>query len=228
MKEVELLQSIPSHENIVKYITHRIHNEDLEIFLEYVSGGNLYSLIRKCGGLSESLAKNYLGQILEGLAFLHAQGIWWRDLKAANCLLSADGKVKLSDFGCSKRKEKLQATFGEKTLLAETVIGSIPWMAPEVITQTGYTDKADIWSLGILSLELVLGKNPWGSGFDNAFVLMLQIATNTNGPEIPEKDAEGTPLSVNFKLFVKSCLQREPAERLSAKELLELPLFHAS
>ena len=175
--------------------------------------------------VSESLAKNYLKQIVEGLAFLHAQGIWWRDLKSANCLLAADGKIKLSDFGCSKRKEKLQATFGEKTLLAETVIGSIPWMAPEVITQTGYSDKADIWSLAILSLELVLGKNPWGTGFDNAFVLMLQIATNANGPEIPEKDAEGNLLSENFRNFVRACLQRDPADRPCAADLSEMPLF---
>ncbi len=226
MKEVEILQSIPSHVNIVKYISHRVKDETLEIFLEHVPGGNLSSLIKNSGGLSETLAVNYLKQIVEGLRFLHAQGIWWRDCKSANCLLAADGTVKLTDLGASKKKEKMQITFGEKTILAETIQGSVPWMAPEVIVKSGYCDKADIWSLGILSLELVTGKNPWGNMFDNVFALMMQIATNVNGPDMPDRDGEGGFLTEEFTHMVRICLQRNPDDRPSAKELKELPLFN--
>lgn len=105
--------------------------------------------------------KFFTKQILEGLAYLHDQNIWHRDLKGDNILVDANGVCKISDFGISKQTEDAYDSFGAATNMK----GSVFWMAPEVIQPTGvksYSGKIDIWSLGCVVLEMWSGKRPWG------------------------------------------------------------------
>ncbi len=100
-------------------------------------------------------------QILEGLEYLHNNNVIHRDIKGANILVDNDGNVKLTDFGCAKQLEFTVNSLSNKENFNNTLKGSVPWMAPEVINQAVYDKKVDIWSFGCTILEMATAKTPW-------------------------------------------------------------------
>jgi len=133
----------------------------LNIFLEYVPGGSVTALLRNYGAFEETLVSNFTRQISQGLTYLHDRGIIHRDIKGANILVDNKGGVKISDFGISKKVD-VQALTGAR-LHRPSLQGTVFWMAPEVVKQSAHTQKADIWSVGCLVVEMLTGEHPWAS-----------------------------------------------------------------
>ena len=207
--EVEILRGI-HNKYVVRYLGSEAIQDNFCIYLEYLPGGSLSKLLYSLGALSEITARAYLTQILKGLSYLHNNGVIHRDIKGANILLDSKGKIKISDFGCSKQYQSSDAESGFITSLK----GSLPWMAPEVIKQKGYGRKADIWSVGCVALEMLTAKKPWDAE-DNHVIFMMKIIAENTIPNIPEG------ISESAKDFLMNCFQRDPKMRLSAKQLLK-------
>lgn len=147
--EIHIMSQLDSI-HVTKYYGSYIKGTKLWIIMEFCGGGSCLDLL-KSGVLQEMHICVIITEVLKGLEHLHGQGKLHRDIKAANILVCHDGRVKLADFGVSGQ---LSATFSKKNTFAGTPL----WMAPEVIEQAGYDEKADIWSVGITAMELAVGK----------------------------------------------------------------------
>ncbi|XP_076932452.1 mitogen-activated protein kinase kinase kinase NPK1-like [Bidens hawaiensis] len=209
-EEVKLLKNL-SHPNIVRYLGTAREEESLNIFLEFVPGGSISSLLGKFGSFPESVIRMYTKQILLGLEYLHKNGIMHRDIKGANILVDNKGQIKLADFGASKKVVELATMTGAKSMK-----GTPYWMAPEVILQTGHSFSADIWSVGCTVIEMATGKPPWSQQYQEVAAL-FHIGTTKAHPPIPDH------LSSEAKEFLLKCLQKEPDLRPNASELLQHP-----
>ncbi|CAD7702839.1 unnamed protein product [Ostreobium quekettii] len=210
-EEVRMLKQLKSP-NIVQYLGTERTGDTVNIFLEYAAGGSVASLLSKFGAFQETLTRLFTKQILQGLEFLHRNGIAHRDIKGGNILVDHNGAVKLADFGASKRIEDLVTlNSGFKSLK-----GTPYWMAPEVIKQTGHGRQADIWSVGCTVIEMATGKPPW-SEFTNNVTVMFHIASAKGPPTIPET------LSLEAQDFLRMCFHRNPKERPNATRLLKHP-----
>ncbi|XRB05940.1 mitogen-activated protein kinase kinase kinase [Pycnococcus provasolii] len=204
--EVVLLAKL-QHPNIVRYVGTIREEANLYIFLEYVPGGSIASLLARFGRFEESVIRVYTRQILSGLAYLHAMRTAHRDIKGANILVERSGRVKLADFGMAKQMV-------EHMSVTKSFKGSAFWMAPEVVRQQGHGCAADVWSVGCTVLEMASGKPPWSQCSTQVQAIFL-IASSSELPTIPET------LSPDATEAILLCLQREERLRPSAEALLK-------
>jgi len=203
--EIDLYMDL-QHPHIVSYFGNDYVNGKLFIYLEYMPGGSIAQVLSQFGPLDEPLSAQYMRNLLEGLEYLHTRNppVLHRDIKGANILVGLDRVVKLSDFGCSKRSAGT---------MVQTLRGSVPWMAPEVMRQAEYGRKADIWSIGCVLIEMSVAAAPWGH-FDNCLAAMVRIAMSDETPPVPEH------LSDVCRDLIGACTRRAPEERPSASQLL--------
>ncbi|KAJ7706257.1 kinase-like domain-containing protein [Mycena rosella] len=199
------------HPNIVAYLGWEETMENLNIFLEYVPGGTIGSLL-KHGKFQDNVTKFFTVQILAGLEYLHSTGIIHRDLKGDNILVEISGQVRISDFGISKRQDAKGQAFTE-------LRGTIYWMAPEVVdsNKSGYDSKVDIWSLGCVVLEMWSGARPWAG--EEVIAVMVKLYKDKLPPPVPP-DIILDNLSSHFR---DECFAMNPQARPTAGVLRQHP-----
>ncbi|GAA5977680.1 hypothetical protein JCM11641_001376 [Rhodosporidiobolus odoratus] len=209
MSEIDLLKNL-HHPNIVQYRGYARTDSALYIILEYCENGSLSAIIKKFGRIPESLVGLYTLQVLQGLQYLHDQGVIHRDIKGSNILATKEGSIKLADFGVATR-------VGGPSDSA--VVGSPYWMAPEVVDQTGATTSSDVWSLGALVIELLTGKPPYH--FLDPLPALFRIV-NDDCPPLPDG------ASAVVRDFLLQCFQKDRNLRIGAKKLLRHPWMVAA
>ena len=204
---VQLLRRV-RHPNLLRCVGMSVRGLDVELFMEYVSGGSIAALLRAMGPLRESVVALYVRQVLAALEYLHGRGVAHRRLRGSNILLSTGGRdavVKLADYGYSPQSAQLFCHTG--ALRAN-------WTAPETAADQRCTARSDVWSLGCTVVEMLTAAPPWA---DQPADAVLRLLCHRCAPAVP---ATASPGAADF---LARCLVPDPAARPTAAALLTHP-----
>ena len=209
-REIEIMYRI-HHPNVVKLFGHFEDNTYCYFIMEYIPGGNIYSLCPKNGIplISTQMVASLIKDVISAIYYLHHMNppIIHRDIKPENVLLGEGNVAKLTDFGWSNYMQG----YSKRT----TVCGTPIYLAPEIINNTGHDEKIDIWCIGVLMFELMTGQPPWKG--DDITTLKYNIRRlKINWPKNMDPDARD---------LITKILRYIPEERISLRGMLMHPFF---
>ncbi|CAG01499.1 unnamed protein product, partial [Tetraodon nigroviridis] len=201
------------HENVVDMYNSYLVGDELWVVMEFLEGGALTDIVTHTRMNEEQIATVCLS-VLRALSYLHTQGVIHRDIKSDSILLTSDGRIKLSDFGfCAQVSKEVPKR--------KSLVGTPYWMAPEVISRLPYGTEVDIWSLGIMVIEMVDGEPPYFN--EPPLQAMRRIRDN-----LPPRLKESHKVSSVLRSFLDRMLVREPSQRATAQDLLQHPFLKMS
>ena len=206
-KEVKILK-LCNHSNIVTFDNTYIQGETMWLVMEFCGGGAVSDLLR-FRALKEPEIAVVLRESLLGLSHLHQQRVLHRDMKSANLLLTLQGTIKLADFGVSKILEN-------KNNKTKTFVGTPHWMAPEIVQGKEYDERCDLWSIGIVGIELA-EQNPPKHQINMHGV--LAAISKAPAPTLTNQSEWSTTLNT----FLSTLLVKNPTNRVTANQALLLP-----
>ncbi|CAG9463003.1 unnamed protein product [Pedinophyceae sp. YPF-701] len=212
--EIKVLGCV-RHRNIVSLLDTIVEPDRIFLVLEYCPGGDLSDLIRRHGRLSEAQARRFMHQLGAGLKALRTHNLIHRDLKPQNLLLTTQGddaEIKIADFGFARDLQPAG--------MADTLCGSPLYMAPEILLYHKYDARADLWSVGTILYEMLVGRPPFTG--QNHIHLLKNIERRE--AKIPHSTAQD--LSQDCQDLVARLLRRRPTERLTFQDFFAHPFMN--
>ena len=194
------------HENIIQLLDSFETNNEFCLVSEFATG-QLYEVIEEDKRLPESEIRKITQQLTSALYYLHENNIIHRDIKPQNILLSANGVIKICDFGFAR-------FFDNKTMIT-SIKGTPLYMAPELLSEYPYNKKADLWSLGVILYELFVGQPPF---YTNSFQTLMK---KIHKEDIRYPDS----MTPQFKYFLKGLLHKNPKDRWDWPKILSHPFL---
>lgn len=201
-REIEI-QSNLKHPNILRLYGFFHDEQRIYLLLEYAPGGELYRRMQIEKTLKENEAAGYVYQLCNALNYLHTKHVIHRDIKPENILIGKYGILKLADFGWSAESTS--------TCKRTTLCGTLDYLPPEMLNGNGYDEKIDLWCLGVLTYEMILGKPPFDSQTQHETIRMIRSIELTF-PSTATSD---------LRDLITKLLRRNPAERLPLKEVVQ-------
>ncbi|EKX32443.1 hypothetical protein GUITHDRAFT_156329 [Guillardia theta CCMP2712] len=199
--------------NLVEFYDAFWSDPVMYIAMELMDAGSLDAALKRCPKPTEEVVSIITRQILQGLHFLHKERHnIHRDLKPGNVLLHSSGVVKLADFGISRAMDNTMAQ-------AETFTGTAIYMSPERMQGKRYSFPADVWAVGLIATECVLGKYPYNVRPDMKYFDLVLTILNQNPP------SPGPEYSAEFNEFVAICLHKQEQSRGTCEQLLQHPFI---
>lgn len=227
--EIEIMKRV-RHQNVVALYELFESSSCMWLILELVDGGDLNFFIGGHTHYTEKIIAHHFRQILEGLHYLHSQGVVHRDMKLDNVLIKGDheyGEVKIADFGLSALVQ-MNVTSYDRTLSSkrkafnglQEMWGTATYFAPELIDRH-YGPQADMWSAGCILFEMLSGEHPFDAEEEKDLYSMIRHGRYEMNSPVWGK------VSAQAKDLVSSILVVDPLSRLSATEALKHPWLHA-
>ncbi|KAM7374338.1 hypothetical protein PAMP_007004 [Pampus punctatissimus] len=198
VKKEVCVHKMLNHANIVRFFGHRKEGSTVYLFLEYCTGGELFDRIEPDVGMAEKDAHRFFQQLIGAVEYLHSSGITHRDIKPENILLDDKDNLKLTDFGLAT-----MFRFKGRERLLSRLCGTLPYVAPELLSQTEYkAQPADIWACGIVLTAMLAGELPWDQPSESCQEYSDWLQKKTYLP--PWKKIQPMPLSLLSKLLLAS------------------------
>ncbi|MFT4263580.1 MAG: serine/threonine-protein kinase, partial [Nocardioides sp.] len=181
---------------------------DLWLVMEFVAGPSLTQVVADHGPMTPDEAARIVTGVAEGLRYIHAQGVVHRDVKPSNILLDPSGEPKLADFGIARSAEQTAATI----TATGAVHGSPAYLAPEIATGRGATDRSDVWSLGATLFHLLTGAPPYADADNNAVAILYRIVHEP----VPTTDRAG-----RLAPLLAGAMTPDPARRWTIEQVAD-------
>ncbi|XP_058076791.1 serine/threonine-protein kinase RUNKEL [Magnolia sinica] len=210
LQEVRILHSL-SHPNVLKFYSWYETSAHLWLVLEYCVGGDLLTLLHQDSQLPEDSLHDLARDLVKALQFLHSKGIIYCDLKPSNILLDENGRMKLCDFGLSRRLNEISKS--SLSTLPQAKRGTPCYMAPELFQDGGvHSYASDFWALGCVLYECYSGKPPF---VGKEFTQLVKSILSDPVPPLLDNPSN------NFVSLINCLLIKDPAERVQWPELCQ-------